>query len=109
MKKIKNVLAETSYIDVIGSILLYGTIITLLILFFFYSVNYIPHFTIASFGVLSKDNYFIIHPQINYEKEEFRKQKKINELFKLNIRKCIKNKKSKNFILDKNVFIYKNN
>lgn len=47
-------------------------------------------------------------PEINYEREEFKMQRKINELYKLNIRRIIKKRKSKDFILFNNVFIYKN-
>jgi hypothetical protein len=49
-----------------------------------------------------------LHPEINFLNEEFKFQKKINELFKLNIRRVLKEKKSKDFILFNNVFIYKN-
>jgi hypothetical protein len=46
MKKIKNAIANVTFIDIIGSVLLYGVIVLILTLFIFHTVNYIPHFVI---------------------------------------------------------------
>lgn len=57
---------------------------------------------------LSTDNYYILHNEINFEDAERKESKKMNELFKLNIRLQIKKVHAKEFHFTKNnLFAYK--
>ena len=112
MKQIKNKILSTSFIDAIGTVILIALITLLLVLFIFYTNNYIAHFSIASLGLLVPSNTIenkIKYPLLKLEKEDFIEQSFYNKLFKMNIKKCLKRNLSKDFILYKKQFIYKNN
>ena len=105
MQKIKNALSKINYINVIGTVILISIILLILILFFFYSANYIAHFTIAAMlptVISNNDNDALIvnkYPPQSLLKEEMIEENFKNKLFRLNIKKHLKNKDAKNFIL----------
>lgn len=51
-------------------------------------------------------NPLIFHNPLSLEREDFKEQRKMNLLFKLNIQKLIKEKKNKNFQLIKDNILY---
>lgn len=54
------------------------------------------------------NNPIVVLPAINFENSQFKEQNKMNELFKLNIRRLLKNKLSKNFTMQNNIIAYVN-